>query len=98
MFIYYYCYEYLFIHKRFFIYICNYLIAGTRSHTRRGSLVTLILGIVLGFSSALLFISSPSRTFTFPEYNTHRGHNDGANDPHNGHDLWDASGPIADVG
>lgn len=82
-------------YAKYVFILYNYLFVGSRSHTRRGSLVTLILGIVLGFSSALLFISSPSRTFSFNEY---RGHNDAANDPHNGHDLWDESGPIADVG
>ncbi|XP_054742111.1 glycoprotein-N-acetylgalactosamine 3-beta-galactosyltransferase 1 [Anastrepha obliqua] len=70
------------------------LTEGSRSNRR--SLISLIVGLVVGFCLAEMFImSSPSR----PEYMPYAGHQHGdANDAHNSHDMLGEEGPEADVG
>ncbi|XP_067621746.1 glycoprotein-N-acetylgalactosamine 3-beta-galactosyltransferase 1 [Eurosta solidaginis] len=67
---------------------------GPRSNRR--SLVSLIVGLVVGFCLAELFvISTPSH----PEYLPYAGHVHGdANDAHNSHDMLGEEGPESDVG
>lgn len=75
----------------------NYFIlwcAGQRGLLSRRSVVTLTLGMIVGFSMAMMFVSSPTRSYWLP-YNDHFHSGD---DPHNGHALIDAVGPEMDVG
>ncbi|XP_037809511.1 glycoprotein-N-acetylgalactosamine 3-beta-galactosyltransferase 1 isoform X1 [Lucilia sericata] len=67
---------------------------GARSNRR--SLVSMILGLIIGFCLAELFVlSTPAK----PEWLLYEGHRHGdINDPHASHDLIDASGPELDVG
>lgn len=55
-------------------------------------MATLIFGVFVGFSFAFLFVANPPR-----EYWTSEPKPD-LRDPHYGHDLVDAAGPLLDVG
>uniref|UniRef100_A0A336LUQ1 Glycoprotein-N-acetylgalactosamine 3-beta-galactosyltransferase 1 n=1 Tax=Culicoides sonorensis TaxID=179676 RepID=A0A336LUQ1_CULSO len=66
-----------------------------RQPVNRRFIVTLALGIAVGFSLALLVISPPSRLVWIPD--THAGHG-GPSDPHSSQDLENAVGPETDVG
>lgn len=57
-------------------------------------MVTLALGVAVGFSLALVIVSTPSRLIWEPEY---RGHRD-ISDPHSSQDLADAAGPEIEFG
>lgn len=59
------------------------------------SLLTLILGTILGFFLAILLLSTPSKNNWLRrpnEFSPHHG------DPHTGHELYDAEGPDQDFG
>lgn len=60
--------------------------------TRRRSLVPLIIGLVVGFCLAELFVISTSEKPDWMFYNGHL-HGDVNSDPHASHDLIDAEGP-----
>lgn len=69
----------------------------TRTLTNRKSLVALIIGLIVGFCMAELFIlSSPSSHYYVLPYSGH-SHGD-INDEHHGHDSFDASGPETELG
>ncbi|XP_075151384.1 glycoprotein-N-acetylgalactosamine 3-beta-galactosyltransferase 1 [Haematobia irritans] len=68
---------------------------GSRSNRR--SLVSLIVGLVVGFCLAELFVlSTPEK----PEWMLYAGHQHGDinDDPHDSHGLMDVAGPEMDVG
>lgn len=69
---------------------------GTRNFANRRSLLTLIFGVVVGFSLAIVFVSNPSGSNWMPYMDNH--HEVELRDPHTGNDLADAEGPIEDVG
>ncbi|XP_054084235.1 glycoprotein-N-acetylgalactosamine 3-beta-galactosyltransferase 1 isoform X2 [Zeugodacus cucurbitae] len=74
--------------------IMGELNAGSRSNRR--SLVSLIVGLVVGFCLAEMFIlSTPARH----EYLPYVGHQHGdVNDAHNSHDMLGEEGPETDIG
>lgn len=57
-------------------------------------IVTLALGVAVGFSLALFVVSSPSRLVWIPDSHRHGQ----MSDPHSSQDLADASGPEIDIG
>lgn len=65
-----------------------------RPPINRKSVVTLALGVAVGFSLALVIVSTPSKLIWEPEY---RGHRD-ISDPHSSQDLADAAGPEIEIG
>ncbi|XP_037031365.1 glycoprotein-N-acetylgalactosamine 3-beta-galactosyltransferase 1 [Bradysia coprophila] len=58
----------------------------------RKNVATLIFGVFVGFSFAFLFVTSPPRDYWSSEPKVD------LRDPHYGHDLADAAGPLLDVG
>lgn len=58
--------------------------------------MTLIFGVVVGFSLAVVFVSNPNGS-NWMSYSDHP-HEVELRDPHTGNDLADAAGPIIDVG
>lgn len=66
------------------------------SYSNRRSLVSMIVGLVVGFSLAELFIlSTPDK----PDWMLYTGHkHTDVNDPHFSHDLLEVTGPELDVG
>lgn len=68
---------------------------GIRALTNRRSILCLVVGLVVGFCFAELFILTPRR----PEWMPYAGHVVGnINDPHNSHDMLEQSGPEFEVG
>lgn len=57
-------------------------------------MVTLALGVAVGFSLALVIVSTPSKLIWEPDYHSHRD----ISDPHSSQDLVDASGPDVEFG
>ncbi|XP_055848910.1 glycoprotein-N-acetylgalactosamine 3-beta-galactosyltransferase 1-like [Episyrphus balteatus] len=69
---------------------------GYRTLTNRRSLVCLIVGLVVGFCFAELFLLSAPRR---PEWMPYAGHQIGnINDPHNSHDMLEQDGPEGEFG
>lgn len=78
-----------------YFYIAGLLFrTNNNSHAGNGkkSLVTLILGTILGFFLACLVLSTDKPNWFRTEYTPMHG------DPHVGKDLYDAVGPEIDVG
>lgn len=73
-----------------------FFFTGARSLASRRSLFTLILGVVVGFCLAIVFMSEPGRSSWMP-YGSH-GHEADLRDPHTGNDLANEVGPERDVG
>lgn len=69
---------------------------GVRNITNRRSLAPLIVGILVGFLVATLFISTDSKSFWLNLSSDSR--HVVLRDPHTGGDLADAEGPQQDVG
>lgn len=69
---------------------------GARNFATRKSFVTLIVGVVVGFSLAILFVSNPPRPYWAMVNHDHRDVE--LRDPHTGNDMADAVGPLQDVG
>lgn len=69
---------------------------GVRNLTSRRTLIPLLVGILVGFLIATIFISAESRSiwFNFSRKSQHVE----LRDPHTGGDLADAEGPEKDVG
>lgn len=70
------------------------IFTGTRPPVNRRFIVTLALGVAVGFSLALLIVSPPSRLVWIPDVHRHGT----PSDPHSSQDLADAAGPEIDVG
>lgn len=69
---------------------------GYRALTNKRSFLCLIVGLVVGFCFAELFLLSTPRR---PEWMPYAGHVVGnINDPHNSHDMLEQSGPEFEVG
>ncbi len=64
----------------------------SRNCAARKNVATLIFGVFVGFSFAFLFVVSPPRDYWTSEPKVE------LRDPHYGHDLADAAGPLLDVG
>lgn len=76
-----------------------FCVSGPRSFISRRSLITLIMGMFVGFSMAILFTSSSTKSYWMPYSDPHSNHHDiNDNDPHNGNALSFAAGPEFDVG
>lgn len=73
-----------------------YIEIGVRNITSRRSLAPLLVGIVVGFLVATLFLSTDPKSIWFP-FSSGTQHAD-LRDPHTGGDLADAAGPEKDVG
>lgn len=71
--------------------------AGVRNITSRRSLVPLLVGILVGFLVATVFISAEPKTIWFLSFSSKSHHVD-LRDPHTNGDLADAEGPDRDVG
>lgn len=83
-----------------YVYFSNFLLfnlySGARHCATRRSFLTLIFGVFVGFSLAVIFVSSPPRGSWIPYAEPH--HEVELHDPHTGGDLADAAGPELDVG
>lgn len=77
-------------HCPFFWYL------GVRNITSRRSLAPLLVGILVGFLVATVFISAEPKSLWF-SFSSNSHHID-LRDPHTGGDLADAEGPEKDVG
>lgn len=69
---------------------------GVRNITSRRSLAPLLVGILVGFLVATIFISADQKSFWL-NFSSNSRHVD-LRDPHTGGDLADAEGPQKDVG
>lgn len=70
--------------------------ASVRNITSRRSLAPLLVGILVGFVVATVFISAEPKSFWINFKST--DHHSDLSDPHSGNDLADAEGPEKEVG